>query len=143
VDARLLVQRDYTTPPNQISISVQVSVPVPVWDQNKGGIRQAEALLAQAVFGVDQARFALVNTLADAWNRYETARQQVDLTAQQVRDQIRAYRGVYARRQQDPTNVSFGDVVTAQQTLAGYVAAYVTALGAQWQAVVDVANVLQ
>jgi cobalt-zinc-cadmium efflux system outer membrane protein len=143
VDARLLVQRDYTTPPNQVSISVQVGVPVPVWDQNKGGIRQAEGQLAQAVFAVDQARFALVNTLADAWNRYETARQQVDLTSQQVRDQIRAYRGVYARRWQDPTNVSFGDVVTAQQTLATYVAAYVAALGAQWQAVVDVANVLQ
>jgi len=39
--------------------------------------------------------------------------------------------------------VSFGDVVTAQQTLAGFIATYITALGAQWTAVVDVANLLQ
>jgi len=42
-----------------------------------------------------------------------------------------------------PADVKFGDVVTAEQTLATYIAAYVTALGQQWQAVVDVANLLQ
>jgi hypothetical protein len=62
---------------------------------------------------------------------------------QQIRDQVRAYRNLYARRQSDPTAVSFGDIVTAQQTLAGYIAGYVTALGQQWTAVNDVANLLQ
>jgi hypothetical protein len=61
----------------------------------------------------------------------------------QCRDQVRAYRNLYARRQSDPTAVAFGDVVTAQQTLAGYIAGYVTALGLQWTAVNDVANLLQ
>jgi cobalt-zinc-cadmium efflux system outer membrane protein len=143
VDVRVLVQKDYTTPPNQIVHSLSVSVPVPVWDQNKGGIYQAEQQLLQAAVGPDQARNALLATLADAFNRYQTARATVEATGLQVRDQVRAYRGVYARRQQDPTNVAFGDVVTAQQTLVGYLSAYLTALGAQWTAVVDVANLLQ
>jgi cobalt-zinc-cadmium efflux system outer membrane protein len=143
VDARVLVQKDYTTPPNQVSASVQFSVPVPIWDQNKGGIRQAEALLAQALVGPDQARNTLITTLADAFNRYETGRQTVEVAAQQMADQLRAYRALRERRRFDPTAVGFVDLVTAQQTLAGYIAGYITALGAQWQAVVDVANVLQ
>jgi cobalt-zinc-cadmium efflux system outer membrane protein len=144
VDARVLVQKDYTTPPNQISASVQVSVPVPIWDQNKGGIRQAEAQLAQALVGPDQARNNLQVTLADAYNRYETAREQVDIAMQQVSDQLRAYVAIYRRRNLElPPGVGFGDVVQAQQTLGTYIAGYIAALGAQWQAVVDVANVLQ
>ena len=65
------------------------------------------------------------------------------ISLQQVRDQVLAYRSLYARRQSDPTAVAFGDVVTAQQTLAGYIAGYVAALGLQWTAVNDVANLLQ
>jgi cobalt-zinc-cadmium efflux system outer membrane protein len=143
VDVRLLVQKDYTTPPFQVVNSFQMTIPVPVWDQNKGAIHQAEWLLRQASVGPDQARNALINTLADAFNRYQTARETVAITRQQVRDQVRAYRGAYARRQTLPGDVAFGDLVTAEQTLAAYIAAYVTALGQQWQAVVDVANLLQ
>jgi cobalt-zinc-cadmium efflux system outer membrane protein len=143
VYARLLVQKDYTTPPNQIAASVQVGVPIPVWDQNKGGIRQAEAQLAQALVGPDQARNALAVLLADAINRYELGRAQIEIAQQQIADQLRAYKAMRIRRNADPTNVVFNDLVTAQQTLAGYITGYVAALGGQWQAVVDVANVLQ
>ncbi len=143
VDVRALVQKDYTTPPNQIAHSVSVTIPIPIWDQNKGGIHQAEMLLAQASVGPDQARNALINTLADAYYRYLTARRTVSISLQQVRDQVRAYRGLYARRQSLPGDVAFADVVTGQQTLATYIGNYITALGAQWQAVVDVANLLQ
>jgi cobalt-zinc-cadmium efflux system outer membrane protein len=143
VGLNVLVQKDYTSPPNQLVHSLQFSVPVPIWDLNRGGIKQAEGNLAQAAAGPDQARNSLTITLADAFNRYKTNVENVDISMQQVRDQIRAYRALYARRQSDPTAVGFGDVVTAQQTLAGYIAGYVTALGAQWLAVNDVANLLQ
>ena len=58
-------------------------------------------------------------------------------------DQFRVYQGVYQRYQQDPDNVAFNDVVTAQQTLAQVITTYVQALGDQWQAVIDLASVLQ
>jgi cobalt-zinc-cadmium efflux system outer membrane protein len=147
VDVHVLVQKDYSTPPFKLTHSLAVSMPVPIWDQNKGNIHQAEALLAQASVGPDQARNSLIATLADAYNRYATGRRSVQITAQQVEDQVRAFRSIYLRRQQLPAeshgDVSFGDVVTAQQTLVTYVGSYVTALGQQWQAVVDVANLLQ
>jgi cobalt-zinc-cadmium efflux system outer membrane protein len=143
VEVRLLVQKDFSTPPNQISHSAVFSAQVPLWDQNKGGIRQYEWLLAQASLGPDLARNALTNTLADAFNRYQTARKTVDITGLQIRDQVRVYRGLYDRRQHVPGQVGFGDLVTAEQTLSGYISAYITALGLQWQAVVDVANLLQ
>jgi cobalt-zinc-cadmium efflux system outer membrane protein len=144
VDLNILAQKDTTAPPNLIVHSLQVSIPVPIFDQNIGGIRQAEGLLSQALTGPDQTRNMLTNTLADAYNRYVTARENVDITLQQCRDQLRAYRMLYDRHfKGDPTAPSFGDVVTAQQTLAGYVGGYVTALGLQWTAVNDVANLLQ
>jgi outer membrane protein, heavy metal efflux system len=67
----------------------------------------------------------------------------VQIAVQQIQDQTRVYRGVYERHFQDPDAVGFGDVVTAQQTLATYIANYITALGLQWTAVVDMANLLQ
>jgi cobalt-zinc-cadmium efflux system outer membrane protein len=143
VDLNVLAQKDTTAPPNLIVHSLQVSVPVPIFDQNVGGIKQAEGLLTQALAGPDQARNSLTISLADAFNRYKTAIENVAIAMQQIRDQIRAYRALYARRQSDPTAVSFGDVVTAQQTLAGYIAGYVSALGSQWTAVSDVASLLQ
>jgi cobalt-zinc-cadmium efflux system outer membrane protein len=143
VELRLLVQKDYSTPPNQVAHSAVFSMQVPLWDQNRGGIRQYEWLLAQASVGPEQARNALVNSLADAFNRYQTGLRTVEIAERQVQDQVRVFRGVYARHQQVPGQVVFGDVVTAEQTLAGYLAGYVTALGLQWQAVVDVANLLQ
>jgi cobalt-zinc-cadmium efflux system outer membrane protein len=143
VDLNVLPQKDYTAPPNLIVYSVQASIPVPVWNQNKGGIKQAEALLAQALAGPDQARNALTTTLADAFNRYEYSRQVVRISMRQVRKQIIAFRLVFDRRNLEPQFVAFGDVVNAEQTLALYLQAYVSALGQQWQAAVDVANVLQ
>jgi cobalt-zinc-cadmium efflux system outer membrane protein len=143
VGLNILVQKDYTAAPNIFVHSLQFSVPVPIWDQNLGGVKRAEGLLAQAAAGQDVSRNNLTVTLSEAYNRYETARENVAIALQQTRDQIRVYRMLYDRRQANFADVGFGDLVTAQQTLAGYIAGYVTALGLQWTAVADVANVLQ
>jgi cobalt-zinc-cadmium efflux system outer membrane protein len=145
VDLNVLAQKDTTAPHNQIVHSLQVSVPVPIFDQNLGAIKQAEGLLMQANAGPDQARNNLTLSLADAFNRYKTGIENVDIAMQQTRDQLRAYRALHARYFRGGPQLGFGfsDVVTAQQTLAGYIASYVAALGAQWLAVNDIANLLQ
>jgi cobalt-zinc-cadmium efflux system outer membrane protein len=144
LDMKVLVQKDYTSPTQSIVESFSVGLPIPVWDQNKGGIRQAHGQLAQAAVGPEQARNNLRNTLADAWNRYRTARLTVELTRQQIDDQVRAYRASYERYTTTPDAVGgFAGIVTVQQTLTGYLAAYLTALGAEWLAVADIANLLQ
>jgi cobalt-zinc-cadmium efflux system outer membrane protein len=143
VEVMALVQKDYTTPPFLIAPSVHVGVPVPVWDRNQGGIQQAQGFLSQALHNLSVAKNALTNSLADAFNRYLTSKRQVEITHAQVIDQVRVYGRVYARHQAEPDAVTFGDIVTAQQTLGTYISAYLAALGAQWTAVVDVANLLQ
>jgi cobalt-zinc-cadmium efflux system outer membrane protein len=142
-DLHVLIQKDYTTPPHLLVYSAAFTFPVPLWDQNKGNIVQAENLLIQSNLSPRQTQLQLITTLADAYNRYDTARQQVQLALRQIADQVRAYRALYDRRQRQPAQVAFADIVTAQQTLATYIAAYVTALGAQWTAVVDMAHLLQ
>jgi cobalt-zinc-cadmium efflux system outer membrane protein len=142
-DVHVLIQKDYTTPPHFMVYSAAVTIPTPVWDRNRGNILQAKGLMIQAAQAPQQARLQLTSTLADAFNRYSTAREQVRIAQQQIEDQVRVYRGVYERHGQAPDEVSFGDVVTAQQTLATYITSYVTALGLQWTAVVDVAGLLQ
>ena len=143
VGVHVLVQKDFTTPPFLVAPSVGVSVALPVWDRNQGGIQQAQGLLNQALHNLPVAQNSLTNSLADAFNRYLTAKQQVKIAYAQMIDQVKVFGRVYARHDAEPDAVTFGDIVTAQQTLATYLTAYLSALGLQWTAVVDVANLLQ
>jgi len=140
----VLVQKDYTAAPNLLVHSLQFALPTPIFDQNLGNIKTARANLAQAMANVDNTRNTLTSNLADAFNRYETNRELVDISMDQIRDQLRAYRSLRQRRYEgEAAGVGFGDLVNAQQTLAGYISGYVVALGGLWTAVSDVANLLQ
>lgn len=149
VEVRMMLQKDYTGPPFLLTHSLQVGMPIPVWNRNQGGIRQAEADLVQASEGPHRVRATLTATLAEAFERYENNRVVLDWYRNQILpDQVRVYRGVYERYQREPAGPGgsppgFNDVVVAQQTLAGAVVTYLTTLGAMWQAVVDVADVMQ
>jgi cobalt-zinc-cadmium efflux system outer membrane protein len=145
VDLNVLGQKDTTAPPNVIAHSLQVSLPVPVWNQNLGAIKQATGQLAQAQTEPDVARNNLTVTLADAYNRYATNRENVAITMQQVQDQVRAFRMLRESwlKAGVASGLGFTDVYVAQQTLATYIGNYIAALGLQWTAVCDVANLLQ
>ena len=144
IDTAVVVQKDNTTAPYGTTVNVQAGIPLPVFDRNRGNIMTAEAGLVRARHEYDRARNELLASLADVFARYQTN----TITSQYYRsqiliDQVRAYRGIYERYQQEPDVVSFNDVVTAQQTLASTVAAYMQAIGDEWQAVIDLAALLQ
>jgi cobalt-zinc-cadmium efflux system outer membrane protein len=143
IGARALIQKDYTTPPNQVVHSAVMYLTVPLWNLNQGGIRQAEWQLAQTSAEPSKARLALINTLADAYNRYLVNRQQVDITMQQMRDLVQVYKSAWLRNQLTPQVVSFSDLWPIQVTLESYVTVFITALGAHFQATVDIADLLQ
>jgi outer membrane protein, heavy metal efflux system len=144
VDLNILGQKDGTAPPNVIAHSLQASIPIPIFNQNLGGIKQAGALLVQSLAMLEQTRNTLTSSLADAFNRYATNRENVAITQQQVEDQLRAYRHMRERWKTGAAGgLGFTDLVFTQQTLATYIGNYVTALGLQWLAVCDVANLLQ
>jgi cobalt-zinc-cadmium efflux system outer membrane protein len=143
-DIKMVVQHDYTSGLGEIAWSAQVSIPLPIFDHNKGGIMQAQGQLLRAVEQQHQVRDDLTTRLADAFERYENNRVLVEYYRSRILpDQVRAYRAIYERHQQEPDRIEFNDVVTAQQTLATVITTYVTTLGALWTSVVDVANLLQ
>jgi len=143
VDVNVSVLKEYVLPPKQFVHTVTVGLPFPIWDQNKGNIMAAEAALGRATEEPHRVEESLKTTLATAYAGYK---QNLDALEYYRRfilpDQVRYYRGVFDRRQIDP-NAAFGDLVTAQQTLAANVTSYLGILGTLWSSVVSVADVLQ
>ena len=144
VDVNTVIEHDFTTPPFNTVLSIQAGVPLPIFDNNRGNIIAADAALARACSEYDRARNELLGNLADIFARYQTSRESFAYYQQNILfDQVRAYRALYQRHQQDPDSIAFSDVVSAQQTLAGTIASYLQLLGDQWQAVIDLAGLLQ
>ena len=138
------VQHDYTGIPFNTTYNLQVGVPLPLFDRNQGNILQAQSTIAANDRAFAARQNELSAQLADAISRYQTARGLAETYHNEVLpDQVRVYRGVYARYQQDRESVTFTDIVVAQQSLSAGVSSYTDALTALWQAYVDLASLLQ
>ncbi len=120
-----------------------VTTPIPLWDRNRGNILSAEAALARAIEEPHRVELALTNSLATAYTNYRTNLDAMEYYRRYILpDQVFAYKGVLQRRQVD-AGAQFGDLVTAQQTLATSVTTYLNLLGTLWSSVVSVADLLQ
>ena len=143
LDIRVAYLKEYVAAPEKQVHTVQIGLPIPLWDTNKGGIYSAEAALLRATEEPHRVELALTTNLALAYQNYR-----INLDALEeyrlhiLPDQVRAYRGIFIRRNLDP-GVGFIDLVTAQQTLAASVTQYLTVLSQVWTSVVSVADVLQ
>jgi cobalt-zinc-cadmium efflux system outer membrane protein len=123
--------------------SLQVSVTVPLWDRNKGNIIAAQGSLIRAEEEEHRVAVTITNGLAAAYMNYKSNLDALEYYRRFILpDQVRAYRGVFERRQTDP-NAQFGDLVAAQQALATGVTTYLGILGTLWSGVVSVADFLQ
>lgn len=144
VDIRLMVQKDNTTLPHMVTPSVVLGVPLPLWNRNEGGIKQAQGNLMQQVEEPHRVRCALVAQLAEAFRRYRdgVAVLQVYQTYV-IPDQARAYLHTFERHLQQPEVLGIADVVVAQQQLSQGIGTYVTTLGDLWTAVADISRILQ
>jgi cobalt-zinc-cadmium efflux system outer membrane protein len=139
-------QRDYTTPPKAYyQVGIQTGIAIPIFDRNQGNIMTAEATLGRAIADVPRIRNDLSRQLADAFERYNTnVKLAVLYRDRYLPNQVRVYKGVIQRYQLEPdVKVNYNDIVTAQQALATSLAAYLTALGAVWGAVTDIAQLVQ
>jgi len=140
-------QRDFTTPDTpRTTYNIQVGVPVPLWDRNRGGILSAQGNVRRMSEQTRRVEYDLTAELASVFEQFETSR----ITLQYYREQIlpdlaRAYRGIYERHQSAPDepSVGFGDIIVAQQNLSIAIGNYITTLGAQWSAVANLARLLQ
>lgn len=144
VALKLVVQKDFTTPPFNTTANVEVGVPIPVWDRNQGNVHQAMAELGKAFEEAGRVRLELLAKLADATERYASNKSLVQAYQTQVLpDLVRGYRGVLERYEKAPDDVKFDDVLLAQQNLATALKDYLGYLAAQWTAVVDLAGLAQ
>jgi outer membrane protein, heavy metal efflux system len=143
VEFNVGVLKEFALAPFQMTPTATVSVPLPVWDQNKGNIVAAEAALVRASEEPHRVEVNLANNFAAAYTLYKNNVDALEYYRKFILpDQVRAYRGVFDRRRVDPS-VAFGDLVQAQQTLAADVSTYLTILGQLWTSVVGVADFLQ
>jgi cobalt-zinc-cadmium efflux system outer membrane protein len=171
VDARFLLQKDYTGPPNEIAPSLMVSIPVPVWNRNQGGIAAAQADVVRLSQEPMRVRRDLYGRLSEAFGRYESYRQQLAVYRNNILpDLVVVYDAVYQRYHAlgglqppgvapavppaspnppqplpafQPPQPGINDVVVAQQMLITAVGNYITNLAGMWQAVVDVTDLVQ
>ena len=144
VEVRAMFQKDRTGAPYEIAGSLAVSVAVPIWNRNQGGIMQAQAAFLRAMEESHRLRSELTNTLTDAFERYRNA--QVLLVYYRdlvLPDLVRVYRSTYERWNQGVGDINISDIVVAQQNMATSLATYITTLGQMWQSVVDVTDLLQ
>jgi cobalt-zinc-cadmium efflux system outer membrane protein len=143
VDVNVAVLKDYSEAPKQVTPTLTLGIPLPIWDRNKGAIMAADGALLRAEEEPHRVQQNLTNSLAAAYANYKNNLDALEYYRRYILpDQVRAYRGAYDRRQIDP-NASFGDVVSAQQTLASNVTTYLQTLGQVWTSVTSVADLIQ
>jgi cobalt-zinc-cadmium efflux system outer membrane protein len=143
VDVRVAVLKELALPPFNIVPTLQIGVPLPIWDQGKGAVLAAEGALERALDEPHRVETVLTGNLTTAFLNYRQSTEALQAYRQRILpDLVRNYRGVLERRRRDP-NAAFADLVAAQQLYAGNVSNYLTTLGQLWTAVVSVADLLQ
>src|SRR5271166_2244963 len=143
LDVTWTMQKDFSNPPFGTYQLVTLGFPVPIWDQNKGNIIATQAALVRASEESHRVEVTLTNSLALAYEGYRNNLYAMEYYRRYVLpDLVRYYRGVFARRQIDPSS-AFGDLVAAQQMLSSNVTAYLGILSSLWSSAVSVADFLQ
>lgn len=120
---------------------VQIGLPLPIWNRNQGGIRQAQAEITEAMRNVDRVELYLNQRLADTFGEYSNAR----ITAESYANEIlprsqRTFALVQAGYAQG--EVGYLDLLAAQQTFSQTNLAYLDALGNLWQSYVSIDGLL-
>jgi outer membrane protein, heavy metal efflux system len=142
-DVNLAMQKDFSNPPFGQYQTISLGFPAPIWDQNKGNIIAAQAALVRAAEESHRVEVTLTNGLALAYEGYRNNLYAMEYYRRNILpDLVRYYRGVFARRQIDPSS-AFGDLVFAQQNLSTNVTSYLGILRSLWTSVVSVADYLQ
>lgn len=137
-------QTDDTSIRNDMAFNVRVGFPLPIFNKNQGNIYTAESRLVESHQQLATAQNDLTARLAEIYARYTTNRLLANNYREQIiPDQVRAYRSTYQRYRQGADTIDFAQIITSQQQIGQVVGDYVGLLGNQWQAVVDLAEILQ
>lgn len=139
INTQLSVQYDDAT--GDTIAGVQVGIPVPIWNRNQGGIRQAQAEITEAVRNVDRVEQNLNRRLADAFRQYSDAHVTANTYASEILP--RAERTFdLVQRGYKQGEVGYLDLLAAQQTFSQTNLAYLDALSLLWQSYTQIDGLL-
>jgi outer membrane protein, heavy metal efflux system len=139
ISAQVSVQYDNST--EDTIAGVQVGLPLPIWNRNQGGIRQAQAEITEAARNVDRIKRDLNQRLADAFRQYSDAYFTAETYASDI---LPLAQRTFNLVQQGYTQgeVGYLDLLVAQQTFSQTNLAYLDALGSLWQSHVKIDGLL-
>lgn len=129
VSTQAMVQYDEST--NDTIVGLQVGVPLPLWNRNQGGIRQAQAEIAEANRNADRVELDLKRRLAEAFQNYANARARAETYATTILPKARQTFELVQRGYR-LGEVGYLDLLTAQRTNSQTNLAYLDALGSLW-----------
>src|SRR5262249_46004668 len=124
--------------------TVTVEAPVPLWDRNQGNIHAAQAGWVQAQAAARATEMRLSRETAAAFAAYRAARQQVERLEGRILPRLREsldllHKGYRAGSPQ----VTFADVLSAEQALFSARVTLAEARRALWLAVADLQGLMQ
>lgn len=141
VDVQAVIQSDNGT--GSSNANLQVSMPIPWLDRNQGGIQQAHAELVAAERAVGRLELSLQQRLAGVYQRYASARNQVQEYSKPegILPNSKSTLELIRQGYQGDEN-SYLDLLTAQRTYSQTNLAYVEALGELWAATLEIEGLL-
>ncbi len=132
----------HSYPESDTQLKLQAGVALPVFNRNQGNILKAQAGLAQAHAEVRRTELHLTERLAAAFQRYETARRQLDLYTRDIlpkaEELARKVRLGLDLNQYDTTAL-----LEAQRGLYQARLAHLQAWSEYWRAVSEILGLLQ
>lgn len=122
-------------------VGVQMGVPLPLWNRNQGGIRQAEAEVTQAQRNAARVELNLKQRLAAAFQEYSTARSQAETYSTEILPRSRENFELVQRGYR-LGELGYLDLVTAQRTYSQTNLSYLDALNSLWRSWAEIDGLL-
>ena len=120
---------------------VQVGLPLPIWNRNQGGIRQAEAEISEARRNLDRVELDLKRRLAATYQQYATARAQAETYATQILPKAKETFDLVQRGYR-LGELGYLDLLAAQRTYSQTNLAYLDALATLWASWTEIEGLL-
>jgi cobalt-zinc-cadmium efflux system outer membrane protein len=120
---------------------VSIGIRLPIFNRNQGTIRQASAELTRAHAEVSRVELSLRRRLADAFHRYDTARESVrdyqESSLPKARQAYELYLDYFRKRR-----AAWPQVLVAERTYAQFSEDYVSALAELREAEIEIQGLL-
>ncbi len=139
INTQISVQYDNAT--EDTIAGVQIGIPLPIWNRNQGGIRQAQAEVSEALRNVDRVELDLQSRLSNAFRDYSDAH----MTAQAYANDIlpRSSQTLeLVRSAFDQGEIGYLELLAAQKTFSQTNLDYLDALGLLWKSYVQIDGLL-